>query len=204
MRASQLGAVAFAFLAVTACNPKTEDKAENVPAAPPLPQPVDSAVPAGGSDADLIQSAMSAAPLAVAQTATIVAPETSGAMRVVRQGTGPFTCMADNPATPGPDPMCGDANAMAWAEAWIAHKPPPKNQVGFMYMLKGGTDASNVDPFATGPSDGNAWIQTGPHVMVVGADALMKGYPTSPAPDTKQPYVMWAGTPYAHLMIPVQ
>jgi hypothetical protein len=25
----------------------------------------------------------------------------------------------------------------------------------------------------------------------------------NPLPDTKMPYVMWAGTPYGHLMIPV-
>jgi hypothetical protein len=25
-----------------------------------------------------------------------------------------------------------------------------------------------------------------------------------PTPDTSRPYVMWAGTPYAHLMIPVR
>ena len=31
----------------------------------------------------------------------------------------------------------------------------------------------------------------------------MQGYPTEAKPDTTQPYVMWPGTPYAHLMIPV-
>jgi hypothetical protein len=34
-----------------------------------------------------------------------------------------------------PDPMCGDKNAMEWAAAWMAHKDPPSNKVGFMYML---------------------------------------------------------------------
>jgi hypothetical protein len=32
----------------------------------------------------------------------------------------------------------------------------------------------------------------------------MAGYPTSADPDTTKPYVMWAGTPYAHLMIPMK
>ena len=30
------------------------------------------------------------------------------------------------------------------------------------------------------------------------------GSPTGPRPDTSRPYVMWAGTPYAHLMIHVR
>ena len=34
--------------------------------------------------------------------------------------------------------------------------------------------------------------------------AVLKGYPSGAKPDTKAPYVMWAGTPYAHLMIPVE
>jgi hypothetical protein len=39
--------------------------------------------------------------------------------------------------------------------------------------------------------------------MLVGAPESLKGYPTDANPDTSKPYVMWPGTPYAHLMIPV-
>ncbi|MDP3660176.1 hypothetical protein [Phenylobacterium sp.] len=161
------------------------------------------AAPAAG-DASMIASAMSAAPRAVGDKAAIVAMDATGAMRELRKGSNGFTCMPDNPATPGPDPMCGDANAMQWAAAWVGKKAPPAGKVGFMYMLEGGTDASNTDPHAQAPSASNNWIKTGPHVMVVGADGMMEGYPTSPTPDTSAPYVMWAGTPYAHLMLPVK
>jgi hypothetical protein len=126
-------------------------------------------------------------------------------MRTVRSGTNGFTCMPDNPATPGPDPMCMDANALAWAQAWMGHAPPPAGKVGFMYMLAGGTDASNTDPYATEPTASNHWVKTGPHVMVVGADAsFYDAYPKGADPDTSVPYVMWAGTPYQHLMAPVK
>lgn len=155
------------------------------------------------SDEDLIKSAMSAAPSAVANDSTIVAISADGQMRVLRKGTNGFTCLPDNPNTPGPDPMCGDQNAMEWAKAWIDKKEPPKNKVGFMYMLSGGTDASNTDPHAQKPEANNNWIETGPHVMVVGAKGLMEGYPRNPKPDTAQPYVMWPDTPYEHLMLPV-
>jgi hypothetical protein len=32
----------------------------------------------------------------------------------------------------------------------------------------------------------------------------MVGYPRTADPDPSQPYVMWPGTPYEHLMIPVK
>ena len=95
---------------------------------------------------------------------------------------------ANNPTTPGPDPMCLDANAMEWAKAWMGHQTPPAGKVGFMYMLAGGTDASNTDPYATKPPATNYWIKTGPHVMVVGADAsFYDSYPKNADPDTSVP-----------------
>jgi hypothetical protein len=40
--------------------------------------------------------------------------------------------------------------------------------------------------------------------MVFNAGEIMSSYPNQKEnPDTKQPYVMWPGTPYEHLMIPV-
>jgi hypothetical protein len=156
------------------------------------------------SDDDIIRSAMTAAPPSIAQNATVITIGADNKIRVVRKGSNNFTCMPDNPATPGPDPMCGDENAMAWATAWIEHRSPPENKIGFMYMLSGGTDASNTDPYAQKPGDGNNWIETGPHVMVVGAKGMMEGYPRSAKPDTSTPYVMWAGTPYEHLMLPIR
>lgn len=156
-------------------------------------------------DRQLIASAMSAAPAKVAKGATVVAMEAGGKMRTLRSGTNGFTCMPDNPATPGPDPMCMDRNAMEWVDAWVAKKPPTPGKVGFMYMLAGGTDASNTDPYATGPAPGNHWVKTGPHAMIVGADAsFYDQYPKNAEPDTSVPYVMWAGTPYQHLMAPVK
>jgi len=160
---------------------------------------------AGPSDAALIKSAMSAAPASISKHATIVAMDDQGKMREVRKGTNGFTCMPDNPTTPGPDPMCMDKNALEWATAWMEKKTPVAGKVGFMYMLSGGTDASNTDPYAQKPTKENHWIKTGPHVMVVGADqSFYDQYPKGPDPDTAQPYVMWAGTPYQHLMAPVK
>ena len=178
--------------------------ASMVSAAEPAKKAPAAAAAKAPSDAQLIASAQRAAPAKVSKDATIVAMDADGKMRTLRKGTNGFTCMPDSPATPGPDPMCMDANAFAWAGAWMAHKDPPAGKVGFMYMLEGGTDASNTDPYAKAPSASNHWVKTGPHIMIVGADAsFYDSYPKSPTPDTTQPYVMWAGTPYQHLMAPV-
>ena len=157
------------------------------------------------TDEELIASAMKAAPKKVAANATIVAPDPKGGMRTLRRGSNGFTCMPDNPETPGPDPMCWDKNAGEWIDAYLNHKTPPAGKVGLMYMLEGGTDASNTDPYAAKPTATNHWIKTGPHVMIVGADAsFYDTYPKGADPDTKTPYVMWAGTPYQHLMAPIR
>lgn len=157
------------------------------------------------SDQKLIASALRAAPPGVRKDATVVVADAQGHMRTPREGKNEFTCMPDNPDTPGPDPMCMDKNAWEWAMAWMAHKPPSAGKVGLMYMLDGGSDASNTDPHATKPTTGNHWIKTGAHVMVVGADAsFYDSYPKGADPDTSQPYVMWAGTPYQHLMAPIK
>jgi hypothetical protein len=156
------------------------------------------------TDDQMIASAMKAAPKKVAENATIAVPDPKGGMRTLRKGTNGFTCMPDNPETPGPDPMCWDKNSDGWMEAYLNHKPAPAGKVGLMYMLSGGTDASNTDPYATKPSSTNHWIKTGPHIMIVGADAsFYDSYPKSADPDTKSPYVMWAGSPYQHLMAPI-
>jgi hypothetical protein len=152
---------------------------------------------------DPVSSAESAAPASIAHDAAVATIDANGGMKMIRQGKNGWTCMPDNPATPSHDPMCMDANAAKWAAAWIGHKPPPANTVGVMYMLEGGTDASNTDPYATKPTGENEWVTTGPHVMIVGSKEILAGYPSGAKPDTSVPYVMWAGTPYAHLMVPV-
>ena len=71
-----------------------------------------------------------------------------------------------------------------------------------LYMLAGDTGASNIDPYATGPTADNQWVAEGPHIMVIVADpGQLEGLPTDP--NSGGAYVMWKGTPYAHIMIPV-
>jgi hypothetical protein len=103
----------------------------------------------------------------------------------------------------GPDPMCADANAMAWFDAYMAKKDPTKGTIGFVYMLAGDHGASNTDPYAQAQTPTNNWVKTGPHVMILGAAGMTSGYPHDAKADPTKAYVMWAGTPYEHLMLPV-
>lgn len=196
LRSTRALLLAGAVLALAACNqsaaPSNSGATENKTA---------TAAPASN---DPVASAESAAPASIAHDASIVTVGADGKMTTVREGKNGWTCMPDAPDTPGPDPMCMDGNAAKWATAWIGHKPPPEGTVGVMYMLEGGTDASNTDPYAKQPTADNNWIQTGPHVMIVGSKEVLAGYPSGAKPDTSAPYVMWAGTPYAHLMVPTK
>ena len=149
-------------------------------------------------DAGYIKMVMTAAPEQLVRDATLVRMQ-NGAMQTLKNGSNEFTCMIANDV-----PMCADPNAMEWAHAWQTHAPPP-DKVGFIYMLNGDNGGSNTDPWATKAEPGNHWIKTGAHVMVVGPPAkTMAGYPRTSDPDPTKPYVMWPGTPYEHLMLPVK
>jgi hypothetical protein len=60
-------------------------------------------------------------------------------------------------------------------------------------------------PYATREEPGNHWIKTGAHVMIVGFGAkMLDGCPRDAEADLTKPYVMWPGTQYDHLMLPVR
>jgi hypothetical protein len=152
-----------------------------------------------------IQDALSAAPESVAKGATVLDfPEKEGGDLVeLQKGTNDWTCLTDYPASPGKDPMCVDKQGMLWLQDYVTQKPPTITQTGIAYMLQGGSDASNTDPFATEPTEGDDWITTPAHVMVFPVGKLdPNAYGTDPKKGGS--WIMWAGTPYEHLMIPVK
>lgn len=145
-----------------------------------------------------VANALSAAPASVARAATVMTP--SG--EVLRQGDNGWVCMPDDPTVPNNAPMCLDAAWLSFIEALMSQRKPKVEAMGVGYMLQGDMPVSNTDPYATAPSPDNQWIADGPpHIMIVAPDpAVFDAFPTDPG--NGGPWVMWKGTPYAHLMIP--
>ena len=90
---------------------------------------------------------------------------------------------------------------MRWADAWQNKKDFKPQALGISYMLAGDGGASNIDPYAEGPTEDNEWIREGAHLMIIAPAELLDAFPTDPY--NGGPYVMWKGTPYAHLMVPI-
>jgi hypothetical protein len=174
--------------------------------APPQQQAQAPAGPPKGSPEWKIQNAMSAAPETIAKNATIIdwpaSPTEQPAQ--LRAGTNGWTCLPDAPETPANDPGCYDKVWMAWADAWMAHKPFSTKVAGISYMLQGSADASNTDPFKEQPDSGQSWLVDPPHIMLLLPDPRqLDAFPSEHTPEAG-PYVMWKGTPYAHVMIPIK
>jgi hypothetical protein len=83
----------------------------------------------------------------------------------------------------------------------VAGEEPNVEKVGISYMLSGDAGLSNTDPSATEPTDDNEWHVSSPHTMVLVPGSNYEGVSTDHT--NGGPYVMWAGTPYAHIMVPV-
>lgn len=152
---------------------------------------------ADSSDAEYTAQAESAAPKAVSRNATIARMDQTGKMTTVRQGKNGFTCMVIKN-----EKMCADVNSLAFFDAWMKKTSPP-DKLGLTYMLAGDDGASNTDPFAMAKTGDNHWVVTGPHVMIVGPAAKSLSLASSADANPSGPYMMWAGTPYEHAMIPL-
>jgi hypothetical protein len=151
-----------------------------------------------------IEIAMRAAPAAIASDATIydLTLDDAGEFIVLREGSNGWSCFPDAPGTPSVDPMCLDQTWLGWLHAIVAGEEPPTTVLGLAYMLQGGSDASNTDPFATEPSAGEEWVSSPAHIMLIVPGELDQSV-FSTDPHSGGPWIMWAGTPYEHIMMPV-
>jgi hypothetical protein len=152
------------------------------------------------TEPEYIAKTKTAAPASVVNNATITMPQPDGSSKTVQTGSNGFTCFIGNDGTP----ECDDQNAMEWRKALQAKQDPP-NKIGLIFMLAGDTGTSNHD--SAERHTHQHWVQTGPHVMIVGGAAreMLSPYPRDiDVKDATQPYVMFPGKPNEHLMIPVE
>jgi hypothetical protein len=99
--------------------------------------------------------------------------------------------------------MCLDEPWLQFIQAHLTKSMPKVDRVAIGYMMApGGAGGSNTDPYATMAAADNHWHVHPPHMMIIVPDpADLEGLPTDPS--SGGPYVMWKGTPYAHIMAPV-
>ncbi len=195
------------LLLVSGCTFVIEPPAAEAPAAEASATEEPAAeAPAAPSVDDLIANAMSAGPANLAANAAVWdwPTETNPEFTELRAGTNGWTCLPDDPSTPNADdPLCLDADWLEFFAAFIEGRDPNYTGVGLGYMLQGGGAASISDPFATEPPAGQEWMEDGPHLMVVAPiDLSPEMFAVDPMEHT--PYIMFEGTPYEHLMIPVE
>lgn len=146
-----------------------------------------------------IESAVSAAPATITNNATV--KDWDG--NVLREGSNGWTCYPEMPNARAENPMCLDKQWINWLEAYMNQSEPDITEIGMGYMLIGGEPNSNLDPFATGPTADNQWMdEVKPHVMMLFPDEQMyDGISTDP--ENGGPWVMFPETPFVHVMMPV-
>jgi hypothetical protein len=144
-----------------------------------------------------IAQAMAAGPAAIAKNARIAEADENGKVTILREGTNGWTCIPGHPGVIGHAAMCLDEAALQWGTDLMLHKPKPTNsRPGIVYMLTGGADWSATDPWARSGTP----IHEPPHwALVWPFDPKETGLPDQPK--TTGTWIMYAGTPYAHLMI---
>jgi hypothetical protein len=145
----------------------------------------------GESKQAQIARAIAAAPKQVTDSARIEGSDAKGRKIVLREGNNGFTCLPGNPKVVGRPASCSNQAAQQWSADLAVGKPAPTNTVaGFIYMQSGATERSVS----------GATVKIGPEWMIIwpfdpkasGLSAIKK--------DTGA-YILWPGTPYAHLHI---
>lgn len=168
------------------------------------------ALPAMGQAKSAIAQALTAAPPGVAAHAAVVQMDAHGRVTRLRFGTNGWTCIPPGDPTYGGNksfPACFDRYGLEWLEDFYAGRKPNPGHVGYSYMLRGGWSWSNVDPAAKALAPGQRnYIHIPSHIMILNAKvAQTSGFPSGQAdPDTSEPFVMFGGTPFAILIIPVK
>jgi hypothetical protein len=174
--------------------------------------------------AEQIADALQAAPPSVTKDAKIYAWTKEGELILVRDGSGPYTCVASGSIeartgkpVPHPDPMCYDQNAWAFSQATGPEKDgmPP----GLIWMLAGMSAKRGVaqekivgeginEQLAAETTDTSEseeeFVRMTPHIMIMPCpfDEEIAELPTSYDPDHPlRPWIMAVGTPVEHLMV---
>jgi len=144
--------------------------------------------------------AISAAPPHIAKEAGIMIYGADGKLTETKKSANGFTCIPSVMNLPDPDPMCMDTAVQQWMTDLMNNAPKPTNTVpGIAYMARGGSHFEK-DRKVVMSGDGAKIMKEPPHWMVMWPfDAEATKLPTAPNPSGV--YIMFEGSPYAHLMV---
>jgi len=152
------------------------------------------------SEKDQTALALSAAPAHIAKEAGIMIYGADGKLTETKKSANGFTCIPSVMNLPDPDPMCMDAAVQQWMTDRMNHAPKPTNTVpGIAYMARGGSHFEK-DGNVVMSRDGAKIVKEPPHWMLMWPfDTAATKLPTAPNPSGV--YIMFEGSPYAHLMV---
>jgi hypothetical protein len=153
---------------------------------------IDESIGAAGESREAqIARAIAAGPVQVTESARIEGSDAQGKKIILREGNNGFTCLPGNPRVVGRPASCSNRAAQQWSADLAAGKPAPTNTVvGIIYMQSGATERS-----AAGTT-----VKIGPQWMIIWPfDPKASGL-SATRKDTGA-YILWPGTPYAHLHI---
>jgi len=153
------------------------------------------------SEQQQVALALSAAPAHIARGAAVMVPDKDGKLKRVKEGTNGFTCIPSVNKRDTPDPMCFDEAVGQWVEALQNNAPAPTNKVpGIAYMARGGWHWEKDGKVLMKEEPGAKLVKEPPHWMMMWPfESKATMLPTRPNPSGA--WIMFDGTPYAHLMI---
>jgi hypothetical protein len=152
------------------------------------------------SEGEQVTLALSAAPPHLVKEVGVMVYGPEGKLTEARPSTNGFTCIPTVMNLPDPDPMCMDAAVHQWMMDLMNHAPKPTNTVpGIAYMARGGSHFEK-DGKVVMSGDGAHVVKEPPHWMIMWPfESGPTKLPTTPNPSGS--YIMFDGTPYAHLMV---
>ncbi|HEY6084063.1 MAG TPA: hypothetical protein VIU63_01625 [Nitrospira sp.] len=152
------------------------------------------------SEKDQTALALSAAPAHLSKDAGVMIYGADGKLTEARKSANGFTCIPTVMNLPIPDPMCMDGAALQWLTDLTGNQPKPSNTVpGIAYMARGGSHYEK-DGKVVMSGEGAKVVKEPPHWMVMWPfDPAASHLPTKPNPSGS--YIMFDGSPYAHLMV---
>jgi hypothetical protein len=152
------------------------------------------------SEKEQVKLALSGAPPHLVNEVGVMIYGADGKLTETKKSTNGFTCIPTVMNLPDPDPMCMDAAVQQWMMDLMDNAPKPTNTVpGIAYMARGGSHFEK-DGKVVMSGDGAKVVKEPPHWMLMWPfESATTRLPATP--NASGSYIMFEGTPYAHLMV---